>query len=173
MTVKELMQFLSKLDQNANVTLTKTDYHDGGLFGDDEYAEPWDEDITTELEPFVYLSMYFTTAQQISVSYRKVIMRELWISNINSADARSLADEWDSYLTNVGCEIYFQAIYNRMILSWDSSSPSTIHHILDFVNDTFGDMWDISDLETSIKSLRDGNTVTFDYNCGDVEVRIS
>ena len=60
-----------------------------------------------------------------------------------------------------------------MILVWDSSSPSTIHHILDFVNDTFGDMWDISDLETSIKSLRDNNTVTFDYNCGYVEVIIS
>lgn len=52
MTVAELMQFLSKLDPTANVTLTKTDYHDGGLFGDDEYIEPWDEDVTTELEQF-------------------------------------------------------------------------------------------------------------------------
>ena len=100
-------------------------------------------------------------------------MRELWISNINSVNARSLADNWESYLHNVGCKIYIQAIYDRMIIAWDSSSPSTIHHILDFVNDTFGDTWDISDLETSIKSLRDNNTVNFDYNCGDVEIIIS
>lgn len=100
-------------------------------------------------------------------------MRELWISNINSVDARSLADNWGSYLHNVGCEIYIQAIYNRMIITWDSSSPSTIHHILDFVNDTFGDRFDLFDLETSIKSLRDNNTVNFDYNCGDVEIIIS
>lgn len=100
-------------------------------------------------------------------------MRELWISNINSADARPLADDWDSYLHSVGCEIYIQAVYNRMIIAWDSSSPSTLHHILDFVNDTFGDIWDISDLETTIKSLKDGNTVRFDSNCGDVELIIS
>lgn len=100
-------------------------------------------------------------------------MKELWISNINSADARSLADDWDSYLTNVGCKIYIQAIYDKMILAWDSSSPSTVSHILDFVNDTFGDIWDISDLEISIKSLKDGNTVNFDSNYGYVELIIS
>lgn len=100
-------------------------------------------------------------------------MRELQISNINSADARVLADNWDSYLNNVGCEIYIQAIYDRMIIAWDSSSPSTIHHILDFVDDTFGDRFGLFELETAIKSLRDNNTVNFEYNCGDVEVKIS
>lgn len=100
-------------------------------------------------------------------------MKELWISNINSVDARSLADEWNSYLYNVGCEIYIQASYHRMIVAWKTSSPSTIHHILDFVNDTFGDIWDISDLEIAIKSLKDDNTVNFDSNCGYVEVIIS
>lgn len=100
-------------------------------------------------------------------------MKELWISNINSADARPLADDWDSYLCNVGCKIYIQAVYDRMIIAWDTSATSTINHILDFVNDTFGDTWDISDLEISIKSLKDGNTVNFDSNCGDVEVIIS
>lgn len=100
-------------------------------------------------------------------------MRELWIENINSADARSLADDWDSYLSNVGCKIYIQAVYHRMIIAWETSSSSTIHHIIDFVNDTFGDIWDISDLEIAIKSLKDGNTVNFDSNCGYVEVIIS
>ena len=100
-------------------------------------------------------------------------MRELWISNINSADARSLADDWDSYLSNVGCEIYIQAIYDRMIISWQTSVSSTIHHILDFINDTFGDRWDLFELETAIKSLENDHTVIFDSNCGDVEVRIS
>lgn len=100
-------------------------------------------------------------------------MRELWISNINSADARSLADDWDSYLTNVGCEIYIQAVYDRMIIAWETSAQSTISHILDFVNDTFGDIWDISDLEISVKSLKDGNTVNFDSDSGDIEVIIS
>lgn len=100
-------------------------------------------------------------------------MKELWISNINSADARTLADDWDSYLSNVGCEIYIQAVYDIMIIAWETSAPSTIHHIIDFVDDTFGDIWDISDLEISIKSLKDGNTVNFDSNCGYVEVLIS
>lgn len=39
MTVKELINFLSKQDPDAKVTLTKTEYHEGGLFGDDEYLE--------------------------------------------------------------------------------------------------------------------------------------
>lgn len=100
-------------------------------------------------------------------------MRELWIANINSADARSLADDWDSYLTNVGCEIYIQAVYDRMIIAWETSVPSTIHHILDFIDDTFGDEWDISKLERTIKNLRDDHIVIFDSDSGDVEVRIS
>lgn len=99
-------------------------------------------------------------------------MKELWISNINSADARSLADDWDSYLTNVGCEIYIQAVYDRMIISWQTSAPSTIHHILDFVNDTFGDEWNLSKLERAIKHLGDDHIVVFDSDSGDVEVRI-
>lgn len=100
-------------------------------------------------------------------------MRELWVSNINSADARSLADNWDLYLHNVGCEIYIQAIYDRMIITWESSSPSTIHHIINFVDDTFEDRLDIFELDTAIKSLKEDHTVIFDSNCGDVEVRIS
>lgn len=99
-------------------------------------------------------------------------MRELWISNINSANARPLADDWFSYLHNVGCEIYIQAIYDRMIITWESSAPSTIHHIIDFVDDTFGDRLDLFELETAIKSLKDDHIVIFDSNCGDVEVRI-
>lgn len=100
-------------------------------------------------------------------------MRELWISNINSADARSLADDWDSCLTSVGCDIYIQAIYDRMIITWSSPAPSIIHHILDFVDDTFGDEWDLSKLERTIKSLKDDHIVIFDSDSGDVEVRIS
>ena len=100
-------------------------------------------------------------------------MRELLISNINSSDARVLADDWDSYLYNVGCDIYIQGVYNRMILTWDSSSLSTIHHIIDFVDDTFGDIWNISELETAIKNLKDNHIVIFDSNYGDVRVRVS
>lgn len=94
-------------------------------------------------------------------------MRELWISNINSVDARSLADNWDSYLRNVGCEIYIQAVYDRMIIAWETSALSTVHHILDFVNDAFGDVWDLSELETAIKNLTDDHTVVFDSDSGD------
>lgn len=92
---------------------------------------------------------------------------ELWISNINSADARSLADDWDSYLTNVGCEIYIQAVYDRMIIAWETSAQSTISHIIDFVNDTFGDAWDLSELEIAIKNLTDDHAVVFNSDCGD------
>lgn len=99
-------------------------------------------------------------------------MRELWIANINSADARSLADNWDSYLRNVGCEIYIQAVYDRMIIAWDSSAPSTIHHILDFVDDTFGDVFiNFFKLERAIKNLKDDHAVIVDYDDGDVGIR--
>lgn len=98
-------------------------------------------------------------------------MRELWIANINSADARSLADDWDLYLRNVGCELYIQAVYNRMIIAWQTSVPSTIHHILDFVDDTFGDIFNLIKLKRSIKSLKDDHAVIFDSDSGDVEVR--
>lgn len=94
-------------------------------------------------------------------------MRELWISNINSADAKSLADNWDSYLTNVGCEIYIQAIYDRMIITWKTSVPSTVHHILDFINDTFGDVFDLSELEIAIKNLTDDYIIVFNSDHGD------
>ena len=98
-------------------------------------------------------------------------MRELWISNINSADARSLADDWYSYLRNVGCEIYIQAVYDRMIISWNTSAPSTIHHIIDFVDDTFGDIWDLRELERVIRNLKDDQVVIFDSDRGDIEAR--
>ena len=98
-------------------------------------------------------------------------MRELWIANINSADARSLADNWDSYLSNVGCEIYIQAVYDRMIIAWHTSAPSTIHHILDFVEDTFGDVFNLIKLNRSIKNLKDDHAVIFDSDSGDVEIR--
>lgn len=100
-------------------------------------------------------------------------MRELWISNINSADARILADDWDSYLHNVGCDIYIQAIYDRMVITWNTSAPSTIHHILDFVDDTLGDVWDIFELAKAVKHLKDDYIVIFDFNSGDVEVKAS
>jgi hypothetical protein len=98
-------------------------------------------------------------------------MKELRISNINSADARSLAYDWDSYLDNVGCDIYIQGIYNRMSLTWDTSAPSTIHHILDFVNDAFGDVWDILELAKAIHRLKDDHVVIFDFNSGDIAVK--
>jgi hypothetical protein len=98
-------------------------------------------------------------------------MKELRILNINSADARSLVYDWDSYLYNVGCDIYIQGIYNRMTLTWDTSAPSTIHHIIDFVNDAFGDVWDIFELSKAIKHLKDDHVVIFDSDRGDVEIR--
>jgi hypothetical protein len=79
----------------------------------------------------------------------EVTMRELCISNINSSDARLLADDWDSYLSNVGCETYIQAVYDRMIIAWETSAPSTIQCILNFVNDTFGDIWNLFELRDS------------------------
>lgn len=99
-------------------------------------------------------------------------MRELWIANINSADARSLADNWDSYLSNVGCVIYIQAVYDRMIISWKTSTPSTIHHILDFVDDAFDDVFiNFFKLERAIKNLKDDHAVIVDYDDGDVGIR--
>lgn len=45
MTVKELIDFLSRENPNAKVTLTKTAFHEP----EDGFGEPWDEDETTEL----------------------------------------------------------------------------------------------------------------------------
>ena len=60
-----------------------------------------------------------------------------------------------------------------MIITLESLAPSTINHIIDFVDDTFGDRFDLFELGTAIKSLKDNYTVIFDSNSGDVEVRIS
>lgn len=89
---------------------------------------------------------------------------------------RSLADQWDSYLHNVGCDIEINACADAFLITWETSLPSTIHHILDMVEDTFGDSHDISELSRSIKRLKDDQTVSFyvgyssDYEDGEVEV---
>ena len=40
-------------------------------------------------------------------------------------------------------------------------------------DDIFGDVWNISELETAIKNLKDGHTVIFDSDSGNVDVRAS
>ena len=89
-------------------------------------------------------------------------MKMLWIYNINYDDAKSLADHWESYLHNVGCKIYTHEFYNKMIITWESSALSTIHHILDFIDDAFGDAYSILKLESAIKDLQDDHIVIFD-----------
>jgi hypothetical protein len=96
-------------------------------------------------------------------------MKELWISNINSSDAKSLADEWESYLKTVGCEIYIQAIYDRMIITWKTTTQYTITHILSFIDDTFEDMVDIRELNRTLKNLKDDHAIIIDFDNGDVE----
>ena len=50
MTVKELMNFLSKQNPEAKVTLTKSDCHE---YTDSEgYSEAWYDDNVTDLEPY-------------------------------------------------------------------------------------------------------------------------
>ena len=90
---------------------------------------------------------------------------------------RSLADQWYSYLNTVGCDIEIKARFDELLITWETSFPSTIHHILDMVEDTFGDSYDISELSRSIKRLKDDQIVSFyigyssDYEDGEVEVR--
>ena len=74
---------------------------------------------------------------------------------------RSLADEWYSYLHTVGCDIEISARTDEMLITWETGSPSAVNHILDMIEDTFGDSYDISKLSRSIKSLKDGKTLSF------------
>lgn len=96
-------------------------------------------------------------------------MKELWIEDIKYADAKSLADEWESYLNTVGCEIYIQAVYDRMIIAWKTLTPHTITQILRFIDDTFDDLVDIRELNRALKNLKDDHAIVVDFNNGDVE----
>lgn len=50
MTVKELIDFLSRENPDAKVTLTKSDYHE--YTDSDGCTEAYDEDCVTDLEPY-------------------------------------------------------------------------------------------------------------------------
>lgn len=99
-------------------------------------------------------------------------MRELWISNINSADAKELANEWDSYLSRVGCEIYISAVRHRMIIEWYTTTQDTLTKLLRFVDDNFGDIVDFPKLNRAIKNLEDDHAVSIDFNSGDIEIKV-
>ena len=89
---------------------------------------------------------------------------------------RSLADQWDSYLHSVGCDIEINARTDAFLIMWETSLSSTIHHILDMIEDIFGDYYDVSELSRSIEMLEDDQTVSFyvgysgDGEDGEVEV---
>lgn len=51
MTVKELMNFLSKQNPDAKITLTK-DVAETYIDPDDDYGETYYEDSVTDLEPY-------------------------------------------------------------------------------------------------------------------------
>ena len=98
-------------------------------------------------------------------------MRELVISNINSADAKQLADDYELYLSNVGCTIYIWAVGHRMTIEWQTTTPYTISHLLIFVDDKFGDIVDFPKLNRAIKNLEDDHAIIIDFNSGEFEVK--
>lgn len=98
-------------------------------------------------------------------------MRELWIENINSTDARLLAEAYDLYLSNVGCEIYIQAVKDRMIIEWNTTTQDTVTHVLIFVDDILGDIVDHPKLNRAIKNLEDDHAIVIYFYSGDIEVR--
>jgi hypothetical protein len=97
-------------------------------------------------------------------------MRELWIENINSADAKELADEWELSFNCAGCEIYIWAVGHRMTIEWQTTMPDTVTHILSFIDDTFDDTVDLSGLNRALKNLKDDQAIVLDYNNGEFEI---
>ena len=101
-------------------------------------------------------------------------MKTLRIVGLHYCTMRSLVNQWHSYLHNVGCDIEIETRNNNVLLiTWETRSPSTIHHILDVVEDTFGDFYDISEVSDYIVGLIDGHTVSFYigyYKDGEVEI---
>lgn len=88
----------------------------------------------------------------------------------------SLAGKWYAYLYCVGCNLEIKAQADEMLITWDTSLPTTIHHILNMVVDTFGDSYDTYEISSSIKSLKDNQMVSFyvghsrDHEDGKVEI---
>ena len=80
-------------------------------------------------------------------------MKTLRIVGLPYDEMKSLTNQWSSYLHNVGCNV---EIDNSLLITWETESPSAVHHILDMVEDTFGDSYDISEVSNSIEGLRDG-----------------
>lgn len=98
-------------------------------------------------------------------------MRELVISNINSADAKQLADDYELYLSNVGCSIYIWAVKQIMTIEWQTTTPYTLTHLLIFVDDNFGDIVDFPKLNRAIKNLENDHAIILDSNNGEFEIR--
>lgn len=96
-------------------------------------------------------------------------MKELFISNIDYDDSRSVINEWYVYLNNVGCKIY--GAYNKMILEWEDSTSDTTTHIVKFIDDTFGGVVGFSKLNRILKNLEDDHTVIIDFNSGKFEIK--
>lgn len=98
-------------------------------------------------------------------------MRELWIENINSADAKELADEWEVSFNCAGCEIYICAIDHRMTIEWQTTMPDTVTHILSFIDDIFDDTVDLSGLNRALKNLKDDQAIVINFNSGEFEIK--
>lgn len=96
-------------------------------------------------------------------------MRLFRVSGITYYTMRTIADSWGSYLHNVGCSIKIIARNNTMLFVWSNDSPSTIHHLLDVVDDSFGEVEGIGELVKAIKDIKDGGTVTLYWGSGKVE----
>lgn len=101
-------------------------------------------------------------------------MKTLRIVGLHYYTMTSLTNQWHSYLHNVGCDIEIETRYNNaLLITWETRSPSAIHHILDMVEDTFGDSYDTSEVSDCIERLMDGHTVSFYtgyYKEGEVEI---
>ena len=100
-------------------------------------------------------------------------LRIIGYHSLTNNTHRSLADQWDSYLHSVGCDIFINACNDELLITWETSLPSAIHHILDMVEDTFGDYYDISEVSDCIERLMDDHTVSFYvgyYKDGEVEI---
>lgn len=105
-------------------------------------------------------------------------MKEFRISNMNYADAKLVAGDFESHLKDDECPVCVHAFNNKVIIAWsDPLTKSAFNSIYDVVDNLFdsdsdfGDTFDIYGFCKELATLKDDHAIFLDFATGDIEVK--
>lgn len=106
-------------------------------------------------------------------------MREFIISNMNYADAKLVAGDFESHINDdEECPVYIHAFNNKVILAWNTLNKSEFNSIYDVVYNLFdsdsdfcSDTFDIYGFRRELENLKENHAIFIDFATGDIEVK--